>query len=80
MLSFDGNTASYLQYAYMRIYSIFRRANIDLHKHTAMVFIDQQEEKDLTLKLLQFDKTIEQVAVDCYPYSLCSYLYEVASA
>lgn len=80
MLSFEGNTAPYLQYAYTRICSIFRRANVDFETHYAAVIIAKPEEKKLALKLLQFEEILDQVAVECYPHVLCSYLYELASA
>ncbi len=79
MLSFEGNTAPYLQYAYTRICSIFRKAEIDRKQFSAMVKIAEPQEKQLTLKLLQFNEVVEQVADDCYPHTLCSYLYELAS-
>ena len=79
MLSFEGNTAPYLQYAYTRIFSIFRKADIQLEGFSAAVSISQPEEKQLALKLLQFNEVVNQVAEDCYPHSLCSYLYELSS-
>ena len=79
MLSFEGNTAPYLQYAYTRIYSIFRKAGIDLEAFSADITIVEPQEKQLALKLLQFNEVINQVAIDCYPHSLCTYLYELSS-
>ncbi len=80
MLSFEGNTAPYLQYAYTRIRSIFRKAGINLSELTSHIKIIENQEKTLALKLLQFESVIDQVAADCYPHTLCSYLYELASA
>jgi arginyl-tRNA synthetase len=79
MLSFEGNTAPYLQYAYTRIRSIFRKADIDSSTFSAPVIIANSQEKQLALKLLQFNDVLNQVAADCYPHSLCNYLYELAS-
>ena len=79
MLSFEGNTAPYLQYAYTRIYSIFRKADIYLDEFTAKIIISQQQEKQLALKLMQFNDVVEQVATECYPHTLCNYLYELSS-
>lgn len=79
MLSFEGNTAPYLQYAYTRIYSIFRKADIQLEDFSAKLIIAQTQEKQLALKLLQFNEVINQVAIDCYPHSLCNYLFELSS-
>ena len=79
MLSFEGNTAPYLQYAYTRIRSIFRKAEININNFTASIDISQPQEKQLVLKLLQFNDIVEQVAADCYPHTLCNYLYELSS-
>jgi arginyl-tRNA synthetase len=80
MMSFEGNTAPYLQYAYTRIRSIFRKATIDAETFSAPIDITQTQEKTLAFKLLQFDEVIDQVAADCYPHTLCAYLYDLASA
>jgi arginyl-tRNA synthetase len=79
MLSFEGNTAPYLQYAYTRICSIFRRADINLGDFSAKINISQPQEKQLALKLMQFNDVVEQIAAECYPHTLCSYLYELSS-
>jgi arginyl-tRNA synthetase len=80
MLSFEGNTAPYLQYAYTRISSIFRKAGKNPETISAAIDIVESQEKALALKLIQFEEVIDQVAIDCYPHSLCSYLYDLASA
>ena len=80
MLSFEGNTAPYLQYAYTRIQSIFRKAGVKSSELTSDVKIIENQEKILALKLLKFESVIDQVTNDCYPHALCSYLYELASA
>ncbi len=79
MLSFEGNTAPYLQYAYARIQSIFRKADIDAETLDCNISIEQPQEKALALKLLQFSEVLEQVAREAYPHVLCSYLYDLAS-
>ena len=79
MLSFEGNTAPYLQYAYTRINSIFRKAGIELEKFSAEITIVEPQEKQLAIKLLQFNDVVNQVAADCYPHTLCNYLYELSS-
>lgn len=79
MLSFDGNTAPYLQYAYTRIQSIFRRAGVDAAQLNADILIQADEEKSLVIKCLQFGEVLEQVAAEAYPHVLCNYLYELAS-
>ena len=80
MLSFEGNTSPYLQYAYTRIRSIFRKAGAEIDSFSAPVQLQQPQEKTLALTLLQFNDVLDQVAADCYPHSLCTYLYELASA
>ena len=79
MLSFEGNTAPYLQYAYTRIRSIFRKAQVDASTFSSPVTIIEPQEKQLTLKILQFNEILDQVAADCYPHTLCNYLYELSS-
>lgn len=77
MLSFEGNTAPYLMYAYARIKSILRKQEVALERYN-ITSIDAQEERDLLLKNLQLPEVIEMVAADCYPNLLCNYLYELA--
>jgi len=77
MLSFEGNTAPYLLYAYARIRSIFRKEDIASPDNYDISIIEP-EEQSLALKLLQFSETVEQVAEDCFPNQLCLYLYELA--
>lgn len=76
MLSFEGNTAPYLLYAYARIQSIFRKAG-DIDTHAELV-ITEPTEHQLALKLLQFGDAIDSVAADGTPNILCNYLYELA--
>jgi len=76
MLSFEGNTAPYLQYAYTRIKSILAKATIEPSDN---IQIEAAQERTLSLKLSQFNETVLQVAEDAYPHSLCNYLYELAS-
>ncbi len=79
MLSFEGNTAPYLQYACARIHSIFRKAGVDPQQLHSGIEVTAPQEKTLALKLLQFGEVLEQVARDAYPHILCNYLYELAS-
>lgn len=80
MLSFEGNTAPYLQYAYTRIRSIFRRAGVDASTLDATVRIDAPAERALCVKLLQFQETVEQVTLDNQANVLCNHLYELAQS
>jgi arginyl-tRNA synthetase len=76
MLSFEGNTAPYLQYAYARIQSIFRKAG-DI-KPEAAIQIAEPAERQLTCKLLQFSEAIDIVTKDGTPNILCNYLFELS--
>jgi arginyl-tRNA synthetase len=80
MLSFDGNTAPYLQYAHARICSIFRRADLEREslREENPVIVEPQE-RALALRILQFDSAVWD-ALDKYsPHRLCTYLYDLAS-
>ncbi|MFT5722721.1 MAG: arginyl-tRNA synthetase [Motiliproteus sp.] len=79
MLSFEGNTAPYLQYAYTRIQSIFRKADLNPEALPGQIALIEAQEKALALKLLQFSETVDQVAREAYPHQLCGYLYELSS-
>lgn len=78
MLSFEGNTAPYLQYAYTRIQSIFNKAG-DSVDASAAIAIQVDAEKALATKLLQYQEAIEIVVSEATPHVLCTYLYELAS-
>ncbi|HWV15135.1 MAG TPA: arginine--tRNA ligase, partial [Cellvibrio sp.] len=79
MLSFEGNTAPYLQYAFTRVQSIFRKAGVIPEALTGEIIIASEQEKNLAIKLLQFSETLDQVAREAMPHLLCSYLYDIAS-
>lgn len=79
MLSFEGNTAPYLQYAYTRIQSIFKKADIKPEDIQFDIFLVMEQERALALKALQFEEVLEQVNRDVLPHVICSYLYELAS-
>ncbi len=79
MLSFEGNTAPYLQYAFTRVQSIFRKAGVTPESLTQNIIINTEQEKTLAIKLLQFSEVIDQVAREALPHLLCTYIYDVAS-
>jgi arginyl-tRNA synthetase len=79
MLSFEGATAPYLQYAYSRIQSIFSKAEIEQANFIADITIIEPQEKALALKLLQLEEVIDAVISESMPNLLCNYLYELAS-
>ncbi|GLX84969.1 arginine--tRNA ligase [Thalassotalea loyana] len=79
MLSFEGATAPYLQYAYSRIQSIFTKAGITVAELPSQATIVEPQEKALALKLLQLEEVLDSVIGDGTPNLLCNYLYELAS-
>lgn len=80
MLSFEGNTAPYMLYAYARLCSVFRRAGVDLVQCQAAVAVKAPQERELALRLLQYGEVVETLAEDCLPNQLCLYLYELAGS
>ena len=78
MLSFEGNTAPYLMYAYARINSILAKVTGGSSQYL-IATCSVPEERALLVKLLQFPEIVHAVAGDCYPNQLCNFLYELAS-
>ncbi len=78
MLAFEGNTAPYMQYAYTRVLSVFRKAGIDESGVTGKARIEDEREAALAVRLLQFEETITQVAREGTPHVMCAYLYDLA--
>lgn len=79
MLAFEGNTAPYMQYAYTRVLSVFRKADIDESVLAqAQVTISEDREAQLAARLLQFEETLAVVARDGTPHVMCAYLYDLA--
>lgn len=77
MLSFEGNTAPYLQYAYTRVKSVFRK--VTDYDASAPIQILESAEKQLAVALAQFEDTILAVGEGSYPHHLCQYLYQIAT-
>jgi arginyl-tRNA synthetase len=81
MLSFDGNTAAYLQYAYVRIRSIFRRAEVAVDSaDAAALTLTVPQERALALALLEFRPAVASVGETLQPHKLCTYLFDLAQA
>ncbi len=76
MLALQGNTAPYLQYAYARIKSIFRKSEVKIQG--PKLLLNAPEELALAKHLLNFGLTLEAVADDLRPNYLCNYLFELA--
>ena len=80
MLSFDGNTGPYLQYAHARICSIFRRADVDRSSvRSTSIAVDAPQERELALRLLAYPTAIESTLDTFSPHKLCTYVYDLAS-
>lgn len=85
MLEDKGNTAVYLLYAYTRIKSIARTANLsqkDINKMATMTYPSVEHEKEWKLVriLLRFPETVIRISRDLNLHTLCEYLYEISSA
>jgi arginyl-tRNA synthetase len=80
MLALQGNTAPYLQYAYARIKSIFRKQNSEFRIQNSELKLAAPEEFALAKHLLNFGLTLEAVAEEYRPNFLCNYLYELAGS
>jgi arginyl-tRNA synthetase len=81
MLSFDGDTAPYLQYAHARIRSILRRGEVaDPDLDGAVVALVEPAERALALQLLGFDGAVQETVERLAPHRLCAYLFDLASA
>lgn len=80
MLSFDGNTAPYLQNAYVRICSIFRKGNVDLNAlKKRSILITTPIEHTLAIKISELPDVIHSISINLNLHSLCEYLYDLAS-
>ncbi len=83
MIALDGFTAPYLQYAYARNRSIFRKGDIDaakLRDKPPALVLEHPSERALALKLVRYPEALEAAAADFRPNVLCLYLYELAEA
>lgn len=78
MLAFEGNTAPYMQYAYTRVASIFKKANVTQADLTLPIVLQDPREIALATRLMQFEETILMVARDGTPHVMCAYLYDLA--
>ncbi|KJH84277.1 arginine--tRNA ligase [Pseudomonas sp. KSR10] len=78
MLSFEGNTAPYLLYAYTRVASVFRRLGTGMDGLVGEIRLEAEQEQELGAKLAQFTEVLNGVGEKGVPHLLCSYLYELA--
>ena len=78
LLAFDGNTAPYVQNAYVRIRAIFRKAGL-AEAAPATVLLNDPAELALAAKLLDFADSLLLAAEEFRPHYLCQYLFELAT-
>jgi len=78
MLSFEGNTAPYLLYAYTRVAGVFRKLGGAFDETKGKITLEAPQEQDLAARLAQFGETVNNVAEKGTPHVLCAYLYDLA--
>ncbi len=78
MLSFEGNTAPYLLYAYTRVASLFRKLGKGMDEIGGQIRLHAEQEQALAAKLAQFGEVLNGVGDKGEPHLLCSYLYDLA--
>jgi arginyl-tRNA synthetase len=82
MLAMNGNTATYMQYAYARVLSIFAKGNVDVEKLRALgaaIDLSHPVERALAMGLLQFSEALADAAAEYRPSFLTAYLFELAN-
>ncbi|MGE8503336.1 MAG: arginine--tRNA ligase [Pseudomonas sp.] len=78
MLSFEGNTAPYLLYAYTRVAGVFRKLGKGVDEIGGEIQLVAEQEQALAAKLAQFSEVLGNVADKGTPHTLCTYLYDLA--
>jgi arginyl-tRNA synthetase len=82
MLAMNGNTATYMQYAYARSSSIFAKGGIDpaeLRARSPEIHLEHEAERALSLALARFSEAIDLALEDYRPNALTSYLFDLAN-
>jgi arginyl-tRNA synthetase len=83
MLAMDGNTATYMQYAYARVRSIFRRGGegeAGFRSDPPALLLEQPQERALALQILRLAEALESAAAEYKPNLITSYLWDLAKA
>lgn len=83
MLATDGNTATYMQYAYARCRAILRKGGIDessLRTNPPAITLDTSEERALALQLLRFPEALDAAASEYLPHVVTGYLWDLAKS
>jgi arginyl-tRNA synthetase len=82
MLAMNGNTGAYLQYAYARIQSIFRRGGLapeGIRQHRPEIVLSHPAERALAVRLLRLPETLELAAAEHKPNILTDFLFDLAN-
>jgi arginyl-tRNA synthetase len=82
MLAMNGNTATYMQYAYARVRSIFAKGKFDaeaLRRSNSEILLSTPAERALAMEILRFPEALELTAADYRPNQLTSYLFDLAN-
>ena len=77
MLSFEGNSAPYLQYTYARARSVLRKAEVGDDLSPPKVDAFTPNERLLLTRLLQFGAALEEARAEHLPHKLANYLYQL---
>ena len=83
MLAMNGNTATYMQYAYARVRNIFAKGNIDIEQlraSGAAIALGTPAERALGLELLRFGDALSLAMTDYRPNQLTAYLFDLANS
>jgi len=82
MLAMNGNTGTYMQYAYARVRSIFAKGNVDveaLRRSGAAILLETPAERALGIELLRLGEALEMAVADYRPNQLTNYLWELSN-
>jgi arginyl-tRNA synthetase len=83
MLATEGNTATYMQYAYARCRGIFRKGEVDekrFRTNPPAAVLGEPAERALALQLLRFPEAVEAAAAEYLPHLITSYLWDLAKS
>jgi arginyl-tRNA synthetase len=78
MISFEGNTAPYLLYAYTRIHSLFQKAGANMEDMHGDITLEDDHDIALAKQAILFPEVIDAVVLKASPHFLCAYLYELS--
>jgi arginyl-tRNA synthetase len=83
MLATEGNTATYMQYAYVRNRGIFRKGEVDeqpFRTDPPLPTLDQPAERALAMQLLRFEEALTTGATEYQPHAITGYLWDLAKS